>query len=245
MTLRALLLTAIVAAGLGEGRTLVAQTAQPAPITPVDEVRQTVAEARKEMDAHKTASGAPGAPDHPAVKWDAALWAYHDKYPRTDAAAIGAAEAVRALGRAELWDRAQARVAALDFEDPAWSRVAAVVYEQGIARKDLPSAIATLTRAAERTSDASIRSSVLLVLGRAHRRQGDAAEATRTLEAAKAAAQGTPVAEAADGLIYEIKYLSIGLPAPSISGKPRNARRAVTLESFRGTPIVIVFWGST
>ena len=56
---------------------------------------------------------------------------------------------------------------------------------------------------------------------------------------------GTPQAEEADGLIYEITYLSVGLRAPAISGKPRNARRAITLDSFRGKPIVLVFWAST
>ena len=240
-----LLFAVIVAADLGQNLASAAQTPQPAPITPVAEVRQTTAEARKEMEAYKAAGGAAGAPDHPALKWDAALWAYRDKYPRTDAAALGTAEAVRVLVRAELWERAHARIEAIAFDDPAWSRLASIVYEQGIARQDLPSAIAILTRAAASTTDASIKSSVLLVLGRAYRRHGDLAAATRTLEAAKAAAPGTPAAEEADGLIYEIKYLSIGLQAPAISGKPRNARRAITLESFRGKPIVIVFWGST
>jgi hypothetical protein len=238
------LVAVIVAAGLGEGRRAVAQT-QPAPNTPVTEVRQTLAEARKEMDAHKTAGGAAGTPDHPAVKGDAALWAYRDKYPRSDAAAIGTFEAIRLLVRAELWDRAHARIASLQFDDPAWSRVASMVYEAGIARKDLPSAIATLSRAATATTDASIKSSVLLVLGRAYRRHGNNAAATGSLEAAKSAAPGTPAAEQADGLIYEIRYLSVGLQAPAISGKPRNARQAITLDSFRGKPVVLVFWGST
>jgi hypothetical protein len=239
-----LLFAVVVAAGLGAGRPAVAQT-QPGPAPPVTEVRQTLAEARKEIDAHKAAGGAAATPDHPAVKWDAALWAYRDKYPRTDAAAIGSAEAIRLLVRAELWDRAHARVESLQFDDPAWSRVAAIVYEAGIARKDLPAAIATLSRAASSTTDASIKSSVLLVLGRAYRRHGDTAAAMRSLEAAKSAAPGTPAAEEADGLIYEIQHLSVGLPAPAVSGKPRNARQAITLESFRGKPVVLVFWGST
>jgi hypothetical protein len=239
-----LLFAVIVAAGLGAGRPVIAQT-QSGPAPAVTEVRQTLAEARKEMDAHKAAGGAADAPDHPAVKWDAALWAYRDKYPRTDAAAIGTAEAIRLLVRAELWDRAQARIESLQFDDPAWSRVASIVYEAGIARKDLPAAIATLSRAASSTTDASIKSSMLLALGRAYRRQGDTAAAKRSLEAAKSAAPGTPAAEEADGLIYEIEHLSVGLKAPAVSGKPRNARQPISLESFRGKPVVLVFWGST
>ena len=116
-----LLIAVIVAAGLGWNATIAAQTAEPAPITPVAEVRQTLAEARKEMEAHKAAGGAAGTPDHPAIKWDAALWAYRD----------------------------------------------------------------------------------------------------------------------------EIQHVSVGLQAPAVSGKPRNARQPITLESFRGKPVVLVFWGST
>lgn len=242
--MRAHLVAIVVACALAQGGATIAQTTQTPP-TPVAEVRETVAAARKEMEAHKAAGGVAGAPDHPAIKWHAALWAYRDKYPATDAAAIGTAEAIRVLVRAELWERAHGRVESLQFDDPAWSRVAPIVYEAGIARKDLPSAIATLTRVAATTTDGSIKSSVLLVLGRAHRRHGDLAAATRTLEAAKAAAPGTPSAEEADGLIYEIKNLSIGMPAPAIAGTPRNARRPITLDAFRGKPVVIVFWGST
>ena len=78
-----------------------------------------------------------------------------------------------------------------------------------------------------------------------HRRQGDLPAARRTLEEARAAAPGTPQAEEAEGLIYEIKFLSAGLPAPAIAGKPRNARRAISLDSFRGKPVILVFWAST
>lgn len=234
----------LVAGVLAHGGAAIAQVTPTSSTPTVAAVRETVAAARKEMDAYNATGGAAGAADHPAVKWDAALWAYRDRDPGSDAAALAAAEAVRVLVRAELWNRAQARIAAIDFQDPAWPRLAAVVYEQGIARKNLPAAIATLSRAAASSTDASIRSSVLLVLGRAYRRHGDAAAATRELEAAKTAAPGTPAAEEADGLIYEIQYLSIGLQAPALSGTPRNARRAITLESYRGKPIVIVFWGS-
>jgi hypothetical protein len=218
--------------------------AQPAPSQAMAEARQTLETARKEIEAYKTAGGAPGAADHPAIKWDAALWAFRERYPRTDAAAMGSAEAVRLLVRAELWDRAHARIASLDVEDSAWERLPPVVYEEGIARKDLPASIETLARVSASTTNASIKSSALLVLGRAYRRQGDKAAATRSLEAAKAAAPGTSYAEEADGLLYEIAHLSVGEPAPPISGKPRNGR-AISLAALRGKPVVLVFWGTT
>jgi len=210
----------------------------------VAEVRQTLDSARKDIEAYTAAGGRAATPDHPALKWESALWSYRERYPGTDAAAIGSAEAVRLLVRAELWDRAHARIDSLAADDGAWPKVAPVVYAEGIARKDLPYAIERLSQVAASTSNASIKAPVLVVVARAYRRQGDRDAAMRTLEAARAAAPGTPVAEEADGLLYEIKYLSIGLPAPPISGRARHGR-AISLAALRGKPVVLVFWGST
>ena len=210
----------------------------------VAEVRQARDAARKEIDAYKAAGGAAGAAEHPAIKWDATLWGYRERYPRSDAAALATAEAVNLLVRAELWDRAHDRLDSLDASDPAWARLAPPIYEEGIARNDLPSSIERLTRVAAAATSASVKAPVLVVLGRAYRRHGDNAAAIRALETAKAASPGTPVAEEADGLVYEIKFLSVGLPAPAVEGKPRKGR-ALTMASLRGRPVVLVFWGST
>ena len=237
------ILTLALAAGLilsGDAVPSAQQAANPA----VDEVRQAVKDARKELDSFKTAGAAADAAGHPAIKWSDTLWAYRDRDPRGEAAAIGSVEAVRLLVRAELWDRADARVDSLSADDPAWIRLPSVIYEEGIARKDLPATIARLSREAEETKTPAIRASALLIVGRAHRRQGDTAAATQALEAAKAAAPGTPQAEEAEGLIYEIAHLSVGLPAPPVSGKPRNGR-AISLAALRGKPVVLVFWGTT
>jgi hypothetical protein len=230
----------IVAGGLA-GRGIQAQSGQ----TPaVAEVRQTLDAARKQIETYKKAGGAAAVPNHPAVEWDAVLWAYRARYPRSEASALAAAEAVRLLVRAELWDRAHARIASLEFDDPAWERLPAVIYEEGIARQNLPYTIDTLSRAAAATTIPATRSSIFVVLGRAYRRSGDNAAATRALEAAKSAAPGTRYAEDAEGLLYEIKYLSIGLPAPPVSGESRNGR-AIDLAALRGRPVVLVFWGTT
>ena len=239
--MRLLLLAALVSVAASPGRTILAQAAADASEA---EVRQTVDSARKDVEAYTTAGGRAGTPEHPAIKWDSALWVYRDRYPGTDAAAIGSAEAVRLLVRAELWDRAHARIDSLAADDPAWPRVAPVVYEEGIARKDLPYAIEKLSGVAASTPNPSIKAPVLVVVARAYRRQGDKDAATRALEAAKSAAPGTPVAEEADGLLYEIEHLSIGLPAPPVSGTARNGR-AISLAALRGKPVVLVFWGTT
>ena len=239
---RLALLGAAIVAGLGSSSTLLGQSTQAA--DPVAEVRRTLDAARKDIAAYTTAGGATGAADHPALKWDAALWAYRERYPRSEAAAIASMEAVRLLVRAELWDRAHARIESVGADDLAWERLPSVVYEAGIARKDVPSTIERLSRLAAATTSARIKSSALVVVGRAHRRQGDPEAAVRSFEAARAAAPGTTFAEEADGLLYEIKYLSIGLPAPQISGTSRSGR-AITLAGFRGQAVVLVFWGTT
>jgi hypothetical protein len=207
-------------------------------------VRKTVDAARQEVDIHKKGGGAAGVAVHPAVKWDAELWAYRTRYPRSEAAAVASAEAVRLLVRAELWDRAHARIASLDADDPAWERVAAPVYEEGIARKDLPYAIDTLSRVANATTTPVIKASTLVTVGRAFRRSGDKAAAIRALESAQSAAPGTKYADEAEGLVYEIKYLSAGLPAPPVSGAARDGR-TIDVAALRGKAVVLVFWGTT
>lgn len=220
-------------------------SAQPAQSPAVAEVRQMLDAARKEVDAYKAASGPAGAAGHPAVKWEAALWAVRERDPRSDAAALASVEAVRLLVRAELWDRAHARIAAIPYDDPAWQRLATAIYDEGIARKDLQYTIDTLSRAAASTMTPTIKGAILVVMGSAHRRAGDRAAATTALEAAKAAAPGSLQAEEADGLIYEITHLSPGMPAPAFAGKTRNGAKAIDLASLRGRPAVLVFWGST
>jgi hypothetical protein len=153
--------------------------AQPAQDPALVEVRETIDAARKEIETYRKAGGAAAVADHPAVKWDATLWAYREKYPGTDAAAQASAEAVRQLVRAELWDRAQARVVSLDVNDTAWERVATSVYDAGIVRKNLPYTIEKLSRVAASTTSPSIKSAVLVIVGRAYRREGDKAAATR------------------------------------------------------------------
>jgi hypothetical protein len=208
------------------------------------EVRETLDAARKEIESYRKAGGAAGAADHPAAKWDAVLWGYRARYPQSEPAALASSEAVRLLVRAELWDRVHARIAALEFDDPAWKRVASSVYEEGIARQDLPYAIDTLSRAAAATTKPDNRSAIFVVLGRAYRRSGNNEAATRALEAAKSSAPGTLYAEEAEGLLYEIKFLSVGLAAPPVSGTTR-AGRAIDLAALRGRAVVLVFWGTT
>ena len=236
------LLAALIVAALGCGPTLLGQTTQADDA--MKEVSRTLDSARKDIAAYTAAGGAPATADHPAVKWDATLWAYRERYPRSEAATFASTEAVRLLVRAQLWDRVLARVDSIETDDPAWERLTSSVYEAGIGRKDVPSSIERLSRLVAATTNARIKSSALLVLGRAYRREKNTDAAVRSFEAAKAAAPDTPFAKEADGLLYEIRHLSPGLPAPPISGTARSGK-PVTLDQFRGKVVVLVFWGTT
>jgi hypothetical protein len=221
-----------------------AQTAQDPP-HPAAEVREMIDAARNEIDAYKKAGGAAASADHPAITWDAELWKYRDRAASADTRTMATVEAIRLLMRAELWDRAHARVDSVDVNDSAWERMPSVLYyDDGSGGRDFAYAVAKLTQTVASTTIPSIKSSALLALGRIQRRQGDNAAAIRSLENAIDAAPGTPSAAEADGIIYEITYLSIGLPAPVISAKARNGR-TLDLAALRGKPVVLLFWGST
>lgn len=84
----------------------------------------------------------------------------------------------------------------------------------------------------------------LVALGRVQRRQGDTAVAVKSLESAREAAPDSASAREADGLLYDIANLSIGLQAPAFSATSIDGR-AISLESLRGRAVAIVFWGST
>ena len=219
--------------------------AQPAPPKPdsLDAVQQIVDEARRDSKAYDVSGAAAGA-EHPAIKWDRVLWEIHGRAPGTPAGALAAVEAVRLLTQAKLWQQADARIETLTVDDAAWERLPSVIYTAGIERNDLPSVISRLSRVSASTTKSSIKGAALVIIGRAYRRQGDSAAATRALEDAKAAAPDTPYAEEASGVIYEIAHLSAGMTAPAISAKARNGR-TVSLSALRGKPVVLVFWGTT
>jgi hypothetical protein len=228
---------------LVHGRSALAQTPQPA-TSAMTEVQQTIATARAEFDAYRTGGGKPGTPDHPAAKWQATLWEYRQRYPNTDASALATAEAIRLLLRAELSEQGHARVDSLDADDAAWVRVPSYLYDEASLRKDFAYAVAKFSGVAAATTSAPVKSAALLALGRAQRRQGDPAAATKTLEAARDAAPGTASAEDANGILYEIAHLSVGLPAPTFSAKGRRGG-AVDLAGLHGRAVVLIFWAST
>ena len=210
---------------------------------PLATVRKMVTDAREEIETFEKSNPAAASP-HPAVKWDAALWAIHEREPRTDAGARAAVEAVRLLTQADMWPRADARVESLGLEDPAWEGLPWVLYEAGIRRKDLPAVITKLFSVAESAPKPATKAAALMIIGRAYRRQGDIDAAKRALEASRAAAPGSTYAEESKGVIYEIDYLSVGKIAPAISTTARNGRPA-SLAALRGKPVVLVFWGTT
>ena len=236
-----------VGAFLGSGHPALAQTPPldaAAAAVAVAEIRQTIDTAWKEVQAYDKAGGTPGAADHPALKWHATLWTYREQHPGTQAAARATADGIRLLVRGQFWEQAHARIGAVGVDDTAWERLAAAIYEEGSTRKDFAYTIATLSKVAETTTIPTIKSAVLLDIGRARRRLGDLAAAKESFEASRSAAPGSASSEEADRVLYEITRLSVGLPAPTFSAKGRNGK-TVDLATFRGRPVVLVFWATT
>jgi len=232
---------------LGTDHPAPAQTPPPdaaAAAAAVAEVRQTIDAAWKDVQAYRSGGGKPATPDHPALKWHATLWAYREQHQGTAAAARATADAIRLLVRGEFWEQAHARTDAVGVDDPAWGRLSAAIYEEGSTRKDFAYTIETLSRVAATTTSPTNKSAVLLDIGRAQRRQGDVASATKSFEASRSAAPGSASAEEAGGLLYEIAHLSVGLPAPTFSTKARNGK-TVDLAALHGRAVVLVFWATT
>ncbi|HEY7666292.1 MAG TPA: hypothetical protein VH934_24500 [Xanthobacteraceae bacterium] len=226
----------LILTGLGGVRVAAAQD--------VAEVRKQLDAARQDIDAYRAGGGKSGVPDHPAVKWQETLWAFRETNRGTEAAALATAEAIQLLIRADLRDRAHARVEELSVDDLAWERLAAYLYYEGSASKDFGYVVAKLSEIAAGSSVASIKAAALLGLGRAQRRQGDVAAAVTSLESARAAAPDSMFAKDADGVLYDIRNLSVGLPAPAFSARSRTGRQ-ISSDTLRGTAVVLVFWAST
>lgn len=237
-------LFAILVLSLVPSRGALAQTPQPGADSTVADVRETMAAARTAIDAYRVGGGKPGAPNHPALTWHAALWAYRERNPDSDAAALATAEAIQLLIRAELWEEARAKVDAVGVNDRAWERLSAYLYYDASARKDYGRAAETFSKVADGTRTASVKAAALLSLGRVQRQQGDTAAAVKSLESARDAAPDSASATEADGLLYDIAYLSIGLQAPAFSAMSIDGR-AISLDSLRGRAVAMVFWGST
>lgn len=247
MVQRLFFVAIFVGALLGTGHPALAQTPPPdaaAAAAAVAEIRQTIDAAWKDVQAYRSGGGKPATLDHPALKWHATLWAYREQHPDTPAAARATADAIRLLVRGEFWDQAHARTALVGADDPAWERLSNALYEEGSTRKDFAYTIETLSKVASSTTSGSIRSAVLLDIGRAQRRQGDVAAAKESLEASRSAAPGSASSEEADRVLYEITHLSMGLPAPTFSAKGRNGK-TVDLAALHGRAVVLVFWSTT
>ena len=54
--------------------------------------------------------------------------------------------------------------------------------------------------------------------------------------------KGTPAAEKADGYVWELDHLQLGMVAPEIEGKDAD-EKTIKLTQYRGNVVVIDFWG--
>lgn len=209
----------------------------------VQEVRKSLEEAQKEINAFRDSGAKNADPAHPILKWLPLLLEYRQKYPGTDAAGLATMEALHLLFHSDRVDDVLTRMDALTPDDTAWERLPNVLNEIANARKDQTLLTLRLERILEQTSSAKIRASALLALGRSYR-QSDGARAAALLERVRRETPGTPVAREADNLLYEIANLALGNPAPPFSATAWKGQQ-VTLAGYKGQALVLVFWASS
>lgn len=70
----------------------------------------------------------------------------------------------------------------------------------------------------------------------------DAERAKQLLREVAKEYKGTPAAERADGYVWELDHLQIGMVAPEIEGRDAD-EKTIKLSQFRGNVVVIDFWG--
>lgn len=161
-----------------------------------------------------------------------------------DAAAVARADAIQSLIREKKFDEAHAKADALSLDDPAWERLSAYLYYEASSRKDFAYLLSKLPAVASGNGRPSAKAAALVALGRTYRRDGKSEQAVASLEAAESAAPGSNPSLEARALLYDIRTLSIGLPAPAFSATDRSGR-TISLDTLRGKVAVLLFWGST
>jgi len=103
------------------------------------------------------------------------------------------------------------------------------------------------TRIADGTPHATVKSAMLYLRGSVIQRRGpetaeEADAAIADLRAAAAAAPESRYSKLANGSIFELENLQVGMPAPEIEGNDLDGV-AFKLSDYRGKVVVLDFWG--
>ncbi len=225
---------------------LLAMTAPAAPPQQpaASEVDTILLRAREEIRNFEKAGGKKDDPSHPVEKWVQALWAFHEKSPRTPETAKAAGEAVHLLIHADRFQEAYARADRVPPDDPAWEGLAGILVEAASLQKNFTYSFQKLPSVLSSAPDPKVRAAIQLNMGRVWLAQKEDAKAKAAFQAAIESAADSVAGRQAEQQLYEMLHLGPGHPAPLFSATAMNGSR-ISLSDYRSQPVVIVFWSST
>jgi AhpC/TSA family len=137
----------------------------------------------------------------------------------------------------------KSRVDRIPPDDPAWQDVARVLLISAARQKDYTFFFAKLQSVLSDTTGANTRAAVQVSLGRAWREQRDQKKAESAFRSAIELAADSPAGRQAQNQLYELLHLGVGQAAPPFSAAGIGGAR-LSLEDYRGKPLVLVFWGT-
>ena len=210
----------------------------------VKQVESLLKQARKEIRDFREGGDKSDDPNHPAVKWAAALWEFRQQNAGTPAAARATSEAVHLLIHADRFAEATAKADSVAPEDAAWELLAGVLLEAASIQNDYSFFIHKAELLLRIWSEEKRRAPLRFNLGRAYWQQGELDKAKAAFRAVLEEAPGSPSAQQAEGALYEITQLGAGQPAPVFSVRARDGS-AISLEDFRGKAVLLIFWATT
>ena len=150
---------------------------------------------------------------------------------------------VQIAGTAGLKDEAEDSIQILVTEyvkSPILERVATgLEYSQGMYGADFCREI--LVSIEENSPHPGAKAAALFVRG-LHAMRKDAKDAKALLERVQKEFPQTPYARRAEGSLFEVNNLQVGLKAPDIEGTDANGK-SVRISQFRGKVVVLDFWG--
>lgn len=96
---------------------------------------------------------------------------------------------------------------------------------------------------AESAKRKSIRLAALTSMGQVFMKSGNAVQAKATFEKIVRLAPKTDLSQRAEGLIYELEHLQVGMAAPSFTVKTLEGKD-ISLHSLRGKTVLLNFWAT-
>jgi tetratricopeptide (TPR) repeat protein len=177
-------------------------------------------------------------------KWLQALWAFHERSPRSPETAKATSEALHLLIHADRFQEAYVRADQLAPDDPAWEGLARVLFEAASLQKNFTYFFRRLPAVLVGAPDPKVQAAIQLSLGRGWRAQKDDEKAKAAFQSAIESARDSEAGRQAETELYELLHLGPGQLAPQFSATAIDGSR-ISLADYRGKPVLVVFWSTT